>query len=174
MDDQRLRERLSGLAADVAPIGSVPDGLIPRARRRSVLVPAVAALALVAIAVIAFAGVRELVRSDPGTPAVPGPVIGPVAEGEDHITVVLGRQGGTEPGDAAAFDPDGEPAGQLMVTVADGSVPLDRTADGRWAFTPLDGDAAMTSCPCLRRLATSCFPMSPVPPMTTTFMGLPP
>jgi dipeptidyl aminopeptidase/acylaminoacyl peptidase len=144
MDDQRLRERLNRLADDVRPIGSVPEGLIPRARWRSVLVPAFAALALVAIAVVASAGVRELVRSDPGTPAVPGPVTGPVAEVEDHITVVLGRDGGALPGAAAAFDPDGEPAGPFMVALAPGSVPLDRTADGRLAFTPLEGGGVLS------------------------------
>jgi hypothetical protein len=72
MDDQGLRERLNRLADDVRPIGSVPEGLIPRARRRSVLVPAFAALAMVAIAVVAVAGVRELVRLT-GHAALPAP-----------------------------------------------------------------------------------------------------
>src|SRR5262249_54058454 len=37
-------------------------------------------------------------------------------------------------------------------------------------LTPDDGDAATTSWPCRRRMVTSFFPMSPVPPMTTIFM----
>src|SRR5262249_34429497 len=37
-------------------------------------------------------------------------------------------------------------------------------------LTPDDGDAATTSWPFLRRLVTSFFPMSPLPPITTTFM----
>src|SRR6516225_6229219 len=37
-------------------------------------------------------------------------------------------------------------------------------------LTPDDGDAAMTSWPFFRRMVTSFFPMSPLPPITTTFM----
>src|SRR5262245_13918225 len=37
-------------------------------------------------------------------------------------------------------------------------------------LTPDDGDAAMTSWPCRRRMVTSFFPMSPLPPITTIFM----
>src|SRR5215468_11327219 len=37
-------------------------------------------------------------------------------------------------------------------------------------LTPDDGDADMTSWPCPRRIVTSFFPMSPLPPITTTFM----
>src|SRR5215468_10470778 len=37
-------------------------------------------------------------------------------------------------------------------------------------LTPDDGDAATTSWPCRRRMVTSFFPMSPLPPITTTFM----
>src|SRR5215471_16035286 len=37
-------------------------------------------------------------------------------------------------------------------------------------LTPDDGDAATTSWPCRRRMVTSFFPMSPLPPTTTTFM----
>src|SRR5262249_60822412 len=35
---------------------------------------------------------------------------------------------------------------------------------------PDDGDAAVTSWPFLRRMVTSFFPMSPLPPITTIFM----
>src|SRR5262245_7624473 len=37
-------------------------------------------------------------------------------------------------------------------------------------LTPDDGDAGMTSWPCRRRIVTSFFPMSPLPPITTIFM----
>src|SRR5262245_59259108 len=37
-------------------------------------------------------------------------------------------------------------------------------------LTPDDGDAATTSWPCRRRMVTSFFPMSPLPPITTIFM----
>jgi hypothetical protein len=40
-------------------------------------------------------------------------------------------------------------------------------------FTPDLGDAATASCPWERRMVTTFEPMSPVPPITTTFMGLP-
>src|SRR5690348_12298364 len=38
-------------------------------------------------------------------------------------------------------------------------------------LTPLLGEAATTSWPCRRRMATVFEPMRPVPPMTTIFMG---
>ena len=37
-------------------------------------------------------------------------------------------------------------------------------------LTPELGDAATTSCPCLRSLLTSFDPMSPLPPITTVFI----
>src|SRR5215475_7339690 len=37
-------------------------------------------------------------------------------------------------------------------------------------LTPDDGDAARTSWPCWRRMVTSFFPISPLPPITTIFM----
>jgi len=41
-------------------------------------------------------------------------------------------------------------------------------------LTPVLGDAATTSWPCLRRCDTTLLPMRPVPPMTTIFMMAPP
>src|SRR5215469_1301860 len=40
-------------------------------------------------------------------------------------------------------------------------------------LTPVLGEAATTSCPPRRRMATVFEPIRPVPPMTTIFMGLP-
>ena len=39
-------------------------------------------------------------------------------------------------------------------------------------LTPDEGDAATTSWPRWRRFATTFFPMSPLPPMTTIFMAI--
>ena len=44
MDEQRLRERLTGLANEIPPVGSAPPGLIPKARRRAYVMPALALL----------------------------------------------------------------------------------------------------------------------------------
>src|SRR5260370_13069025 len=41
-------------------------------------------------------------------------------------------------------------------------------------LTPELGDAATASCPCSRSLVTSLDPMSPLPPMTTIFIIIPP
>jgi dipeptidyl aminopeptidase/acylaminoacyl peptidase len=134
MDEQRLRERLTGLANAIPPVGSAPPGLIPKARRRAYVMPALALLCVIAAAVVTFAGVRAVLGAQASVPAVPRPDQG--AAREDHVIVVFDRSG--RPGLAAAADADGEPAGYTVIRPEGNLWPLDRTDDGRLAFTGFD------------------------------------
>ena len=92
VDEQRLRERLTGLANEIPPVGSAPPGLIPKARRCAYVMPALALLCVIAAAVVTFAGVRAVLGAQASVPAVPRPH--PGAPSEDHVFVVFDLSGG--------------------------------------------------------------------------------
>ena len=134
MDEQRLRERLTGLANEIPPVGSAPAGLIPKARRRAYVMPALALLCVIAAAIVTFAGVRAVLGAQASVPAVPRPH--PGAPSEDHVFVVFDLSG--RPGLAASADVDGDPPGYTVIRPEGNLWPLDRTDDGRLAFTGFD------------------------------------
>jgi len=134
VDEQRLRERLTGLANEIPPVGSAPPGLIPKARRRAYVMPALAVICVIAAAVVTFAGVRAVLGAEASVPAVPRPH--PGAPSEDHVFVVFDLSGG--PGLAASADVDGDPPGYTVIRPEGNLWPLDRTDDGRLAFTGFD------------------------------------
>src|SRR3954452_14972609 len=159
MDETKLRERLSDLAGDVRPVGIVPDGIVPRAKRRAVLTSTASVLGVGAILAVSFAGVRTMMRAEPPEPLAPGPSphvvspkpnashhgpgvtttpsseqstapsVVPEAPGNDRITVVLAD------GDVVAIDPDNEPPGYEALGLTDHAVPVAWAPDGRLAFT---------------------------------------
>ena len=159
MDENRLRERLSDLAGDVPPVGTVPSGLVPRARRRAIVTSAAGVLGVVAILAVSFAGVRTIMRADPAQPLGPGPIDvtpkpsphGPrvtsaPAKGETGTPVTRGDTGAAAaPGDdritvlleddVVAIDPDNDPSGYESLGLRDNAVPLAWAPDGRIAFT---------------------------------------
>ena len=150
MDEQRLRERLTGLANEIPPVGSAPPGLITKARRRAYVMPALALLCVIAAALVTFAGIRAVLGAQASVPAVPRPDRG--AAREDHIIVVFDRSG--RPGLAAAADADGEPAGYSVIRPSGDLWPLDRADDGRLAFTGFD---RLT-----KKVSSASNPMSPL------------
>jgi WD40 repeat protein len=62
------------IAEDVPPVNSVPAGLIPRARRRAIVAPALAGVTTIAIVAAAAIGVAAVLRARPRIPATQGPV----------------------------------------------------------------------------------------------------
>jgi dipeptidyl aminopeptidase/acylaminoacyl peptidase len=152
MDETKLRERLSDLAGDVPPVGTVPSGLVPRARRRAIVTSATSVIGVVAVLAVSFAGVRTIMRADPvvlGGDPHPSHVISPgpshdgpgvtsapttgstgvaTTPGDDRITVLLED-------DVVAIDPDNDPPGYESLGLRDNAVPLAWAPDGRIAFT---------------------------------------
>ncbi len=137
MEDQRLRDRLTALADEIPPQTAVPQGLVPRAHRRGVLM-VVATLICVALASFGLVvGVRAVLRVGPERPAVPMPtpaLTGPI---DDRITVMLDHRGDAG---AAVFDPDGEPSARTVLRTGPWGYPLGWSSDGqRLLFATRDG-----------------------------------